>query len=158
MDLLLSNKVAIVTGSSRGIGKAIAETLSAEGMKVVLVARSRPELEGLSASLPNESLVQAIDLCKPDSANEVVAATMEKFGKLDLLVNNAGATKRGDFLTLTDEEWGDGFALKFYGAMRLSRAAWVHLQASQGTIINIIGVGGRTGSAEFTVGGRSMPR
>jgi 3-oxoacyl-[acyl-carrier protein] reductase len=153
MDLLLSNKVAIVTGSSRGIGKAIAETLSAEGMKVVLVARSRPELEGLSASLPNESLVQAIDLRKPDSANEVVAATMEKFGKLDLLVNNAGATKRGDFLTLTDEEWGDGFALKFYGAMRLSRAAWVHLQASQGTIINIIGVGGRTGSAEFTVGG-----
>lgn len=153
MDLQLSNKVAVVSGASRGIGKAIAETLSAEGMKVVLVARSRAELESLAKSLPNDSLVQAIDLREPDSANQVVAATIEKFGKLDLLVNNAGATKRGDFLRLTDEEWTDGFALKFYGVMRLSRAAWPHLQASQGTIINIIGVGGRTGSAEFTIGG-----
>lgn len=153
MDLLLSNKVAIITGASRGIGKAIAETLSAEDMNVVLVARSRAELESLAKSLPNDSLVQAIDLREPDSANQVVAATIEKFGKLDLLVNNAGATKRGDFLRLTDEEWTDGFALKFYGAMRLSRAAWPHLQASHGMIINIIGVGGRTGSAEFTIGG-----
>jgi 3-oxoacyl-[acyl-carrier protein] reductase len=153
MDLQLSNKVAIVTGASRGIGKAIAETLSSEGMKVALVARSRDELESLARSLPNDSLVQAIDLREPDSAHQVVTATIEKFGKLDLLVNNAGATKRGDFLRLTDEEWADGFALKFYGAMRLSRAAWTHLQTSQGTIINIIGIGGKTGSAEFTIGG-----
>ena len=153
MELLLSNKIAIVTGASRGIGKAIAETLSAEGVKVVLVARSNPDLELVASSLPNESLVQNVDLREPDSANQIIAATIEKFGKLDLLVNNAGATKRGDFLTLTDQEWADGFALKFYGAMRLSRAAWSHLQASQGTIIKIIGVGGKTGSAEFTIGG-----
>src|SRR5215217_2781935 len=153
MDLLLSNKVAIVTGASRGIGKAIAETLFAEGMKVVLVARSNAELEAVAKSLPNESFVQAIDLREPDSADQIIASTMAKFGKLDLLVNNAGATKRGDFLTLSDQEWADGFALKFYGAMRLSRAAWTHLQASQGTIINIIGVGGKAGSAEFTIGG-----
>ena len=153
MDLRLSNKIAIVTGASRGIGKAIAETLSAEGMKVVLAARSNAELESVARSLPNESFVQAVDLREPASANQIVTATIEKFGKLDLLVNNAGATKRGDFLTLTDDEWKDGFALKFYGAMRLSRAAWTHLQASQGTIINIIGVGGKTGSAEFTIGG-----
>lgn len=153
MDLLLSNKVAIVTGASRGIGKAIAETLSAEGMKVVLVARSRAELESLGRSLPNASFVQAVDLREPGSAEQVVAATVQKFGRLDLLVNNAGATKRGDFLSLTDEEWMDGFALKFYGAMRLSRAAWPHLRTSKGTIISIIGIGGRTGSAEFTIGG-----
>jgi len=153
MELLLSNKIAIVTGASRGIGKAIAETLSAEGVKVVLVARSNPDLELVASSLPNESLVQNVDLREPDSANQIIASTIEKFGKLDLLVNNAGATKRGDFLTLTDQEWTDGFALKFYGAMRLSRAAWPYLQASQGTIINIIGVGGKTGSAEFTIGG-----
>jgi len=151
--LRLLDKVAIITGASRGIGKAIAETLSVEGMKLSLVARSRAELETLGKSLPNDSLVQAFDLREPDSANQVVAATLEKFGKLDLLVNNAGATKRGDFLTLSNEEWTDGFALKFYGAMRLARAAWTHLQASSGTIINIIGVGGRTGSAEFTIGG-----
>src|SRR5512143_3227322 len=153
MDLLLSNKVAIVTGASRGIGKAIAEMLAAEGMKVVLAARTRADLEAVAGSLPNEALVQAVDLRDPESANRVVAATVERFGRLDLLVNNAGATKRGDFLILTDEEWTDGFALKFYAAMRLARAAWPHLQASRGTIVNIIGVGGRTGSAEFAIGG-----
>lgn len=153
MDLALSGKVAIITGASRGIGKAIAETLSGEGMKVVLAARSRTELESLAKSLPNDSLVQVTDLREPDSANEVVTATIEKFGEIDLLVNNAGATKRGDFLTLADDEWMDGFALKFYAAMRLSRAAWAYLKESNGTIINIIGIGGRTGSAEFAIGG-----
>lgn len=153
MDLQLSNKVAVVTGASRGIGKAIARTLSAEGMKVVLVARSRAELESVAKSLPNDSLVQVLDLRESESARKVVAETIRKFGRIDLLVNNAGATKRGDFLTLTDEEWQDGFALKFYAAMRLSRAAWPHLQANTGTIINIIGIGGRTGSAEFAIGG-----
>lgn len=153
MDLLLSGKVSIVTGASRGIGKAIAETLSAEGMKLVLVARSRDELDSLARSLPSECIVQIIDLREPDAAGQVIASTIEKFGKLDLLVNNAGATKRGDFLHLTDEEWDDGFALKFYAAIRLSRAAWTHLKESTGTVINIIGVGGRTASAEFTIGG-----
>ena len=153
MDLLLSNKTAIVTGASRGIGRAIAETLSAEGAQVALVARTREQLEDLAKSLPNESLVQVADLREPESAEGIISAAVERFGKLDVLVNSAGATKRGDFLALTDEEWQDGLALKFYGAMRLSRAAWPHLQASRGTIINIIGVGGRAGSAEFTIGG-----
>jgi len=153
MDLQLLNKVAIVTGASRGIGKAIAETLSAEGMKVVLAARSQADLEALAQSLPNDTLVQAIDLRQQDAGDRVVAATIEKFGRLDVLVNNAGATKRGDFFGFSDDDWTDGFALKFYGAMRLSRAAWTHLQASKGTIVNIIGIGGRTGSAEFTIGG-----
>ncbi len=153
MDLLLSNQVAIVTGASRGIGRAIAETLAAEGMKVVLVARSGPELETVAASLSTESLVQAVDLRRPESAEQVVAETIRRFAKIDLLVNNAGATRRGDFLALTDEEWKDGFDLKFFGAMRLSRAAWPYLQASEGRIVNIIGVGGRSGSAEFTIGG-----
>jgi 3-oxoacyl-[acyl-carrier protein] reductase len=153
MDLQLSDKVAIVTGASRGIGKAIAETLSADGMKLVLVARSRDLLEALSASLPTESLIIPADLRLPEAATQVIDETIHRFGKLDLLVNNAGATKRGDFLDLTDEEWKDGFDLKFYATMRLSRAAWKHLRASSGAIVNIIGVGGKTGNAEFTIGG-----
>jgi 3-oxoacyl-[acyl-carrier protein] reductase len=151
MNLNLSGKVAIITGASRGIGKSIAQTLSAAGMKLTLVARS--PLDELSASLPTECLPLSVDMRQADSAFRVVDATLARFGALDLVVNNAGATKRGDFLTLTDEEWTDGFALKFYGAMRLSRAAWTHLMQSQGSIINIIGVGGRTGSAEFAIGG-----
>jgi NAD(P)-dependent dehydrogenase (short-subunit alcohol dehydrogenase family) len=121
MNLELKNKIAIITGSSRGIGKSIAQTLSAEGMKLTLVARS--PLEEFSASLPSPSLPLSIDLRHADSASRIVDTTLKKFGALDLVVNNAGATKRGDFLTLTDDEWTDGFALKFYGAMRLSRAA-----------------------------------
>jgi len=142
MDLNLSGKVAIVTGASKGIGNSIAGVLSAEGMKLTLVARS--PLDGFSASLPTESLSLSIDLRHPDSASRVVDATIEKFGSLDLLINNAGATKRGDFLSLTDEEWMDGFALKFYASMRLSRVSWPYLIKSQGSIINIIGVGGRS--------------
>jgi NAD(P)-dependent dehydrogenase (short-subunit alcohol dehydrogenase family) len=151
MELDLKNKVAIVSGASRGIGKAIAQTLSAEGMKLTLVARS--PLDELAASLPTECLPLSLDLRLPDSASQVIEAAIKKFGALDLLVNNAGATKRGDFLKLTDEEWADGYALKFFGAMRLSRSAWTHLVKSKGSIINIIGVGGRTGSAEFSIGG-----
>lgn len=151
MDLNLSGKVAIVTGASRGIGKSIAQILSAEGVKLTLVARSA--LDEFSASLPTENLPLSIDLRHPDSALRVVRAALAKFGALDLLVNNAGAARRGDFLSLTDEEWTDGFALKFYGTMRLSRAAWPHLMQRKGSIINIIGIGGRTGSAEFAIGG-----
>ena len=153
MDLTLSGKVAIVTGASRGIGRAIAQTLAAEGMKLSLAARSKDQLDDLARSLKTDCLVQAVDLRKPDAAAAVVEATMKKFGAIDLLVNNAGATKRGDFFELTDADWEDGFALKFFGAMRLTRAAWKPLMASKGSIVNIIGVGGRTGSAEFTIGG-----
>ena len=151
MELDLKNKIAIITGASRGIGKSIAQTLSAEGVKLTLVARS--PLDEFSASLPTESLPLSIDLRLPDSASRIVEATLQKFGGVDILVNNAGATKRGDFLQLTDDEWTDGFALKFYGAMRLSRAAWTSLMQSKGSIVNIIGIGGRTGSAEFAIGG-----
>ena len=153
MDLDLSGKVAIVTGASRGIGRAIAETLAAEGMQLTLAARSRDQLEALSAAIPTKSLVQAVDLREPEAPDRIVAATIAHFGTLDLLVNNAGATKRGDFLELSDADWDDGYRLKFFGAMRCSRAAWPHLRASRGGIVNIVGIGGRTGTAEFTIGG-----
>ena len=153
MDLKLSGKVALVTGASRGIGRAIAQTLAAEGMKVSVAARSKDQLDDLARSIKTDALVTAIDLRTPDAAKTLVDATMKKFGAIDLLVNNAGATKRGDFFELTDADWDDGFALKFFGAMRLTRAAWTSLMASHGSIVNIIGVGGRTGSAEFAIGG-----
>jgi NAD(P)-dependent dehydrogenase (short-subunit alcohol dehydrogenase family) len=153
MDLQLTDKVAIVTGASKGIGRAIAETLLAEGMQVVAVARSRALLEQLAADRADRCLVQSVDLSLPETPSAVVDASLATFGRIDLLVNNAGATPRGDFLTLTDAEWHAGFALKFHGAVRVSRAAWPHLRGSGGSIVNISGIGGRTGSAEFTIGG-----
>jgi 3-oxoacyl-[acyl-carrier protein] reductase len=153
MDLQLTNKVAIVTGASRGIGRAIAQGLAEEHVRLVLVARSRDLLTEAAASFGSECMVQVADLRQAGAVSEVVTATVRRFGRLDVLVNNAGATRRGDFLELGDADWDDGFALKFFGAMRLCRAAWPHLVASQGSIVNIIGVGGRTASADFTIGG-----
>src|SRR5689334_257044 len=135
MDLKLSGKVAIVTGASRGIGRAIAQTLAGEGMKLTLAARSKDQLEQLAKSLNTDCLIHAVDLRTPTAAAAVIEATTKKFGGIDLLVNNAGATKRGDFFELTDADWEDGFALKFFGAMRLCRAAWPHLMARRGTIV-----------------------
>ena len=153
MDLQLKGRVAIVTGASQGIGRAIAETLAAEGMPVAIVARRQEELDQLASTLATECLVQPADLRDPAVPAAVVAAVVKRFGQLDLVVNNAGSAKRGDFLDLTDADWDDGYGLKFFAAMRLCRAAWPHLKASRGCVVIFAGMGGRTASAEFTIGG-----
>src|SRR4051812_32388810 len=105
MDLNLTDRVGIVTGASRGIGRAIAEALAAEGMRLTLTARSADQLDELARSLPTASLVHVADLRDPAAPDALIDATLRRFDRLDLLVNNAGATTRGDFLTLTDEAW-----------------------------------------------------
>jgi 3-oxoacyl-[acyl-carrier protein] reductase len=117
------------------------------------VARPQSELEGLARSLPSPAIAFAADLREPEAPARAVAAAVERFGGLDVLVNNAGATVRGDFLTLSEAEWQDGFALKFYAAVRSCRAAWPHLRAARGAVVNVVGIGGRTGNAEFAIGG-----
>lgn len=147
-------KTAIVSGASRGIGNAIALRLAGEGMNVVLCARDEKLLNETVAKIgPDKSLAVAVDLRLPDAAAEVVDAAITKFGNLDVLVNNAGATKRGDFETLTDDDFIDGFALKYFGAVRLTRAAWPYLKQRRGAIVNIVGAGGRTPGALFAIGG-----
>lgn len=147
-------KVAIVTGASRGIGNAIALRLAAEGMRVVLCARDEPLLKAVAKIVgEDKSLVLALDLRLPDSAAKVVDAAVAKFGTVDVLINNAGATKRGDFETLTDDDFIDGFALKYFAGVRLTRAAWPYLRKQRGSIVNIVGAGGRTPGAMFSIGG-----
>lgn len=157
MDTSLENKVAIVTGASRGIGKAIADVMAAEGAQLVLVARDGDALKDVARGIEERGgrtpLAILGDLKQQAAATRVVEAAIEKFGRLDILVNNAGATARGDFLKLTDEESLDGFALKFHAAVRMCRTSWPHLVASQGSICNIIGVSSRTPTADFTIGG-----
>lgn len=156
MDLNLSGKVALVTGASRGIGRAIARRLADEGMSLAVAARDEARLRDLASEIEGRGgrvLVHAADLSDPAAPAAFVAAATERFGRIDLVVNNAGATKRGDFLALSEQDWADGVALKFFGAVRLCRAAWPHLVASRGSVVNIVGVGGRTGSSEFAIGG-----
>lgn len=153
---LFQGKVAIITGSSRGIGLAIAKRLALDGAKVMLTGRDESMLSKHVLDInKSEKLADyiALDLSKPDSARQLVDKTLKTFGKIDIVVNNAGATKRGDFLTLTEADWADGFALKFYGAVRLSREAWPYLKKTQGSIVMISGVGGRTPGPEFAIGG-----
>lgn len=157
MELGLNGKTALVTGASRGIGAAIARELAREGVDVCLVARDAARLADIAASLSNNSSVRSAtvtaDLREPDAAQAAVNAAVQAFGRLDILVNNAGATRRADFFALTEADWMDGFALKFHGYVRMTRCAWPHLRQSRGTVINIVGIGARSGSAEFTIGG-----
>jgi len=97
--------------------------------------------------------VLALDLRLPDAPAKLAEFAVERTGAIDIVVNNAGATKRGDFLQLTDDDWTDGFNLKLFGAVRLTRAAWPHLKAAAGSVVFIAGIGGRTPGAAFAVGG-----
>ena len=157
MDLGLSGKVALITGASRGLGEAIAVGLAGEGVDVCLAARDEAKLNQVAAAIGAQSqvgtLVYAGDFRDPAVPRDAIAACVARFGRLDILVNNAGATRRGDFLQLTEEDWQDGYALKFHGYVRMTRAAWPHLRETRGAIINIAGIGARAGSAEFTIGG-----
>ena len=148
----LQGKVAIVTGANRGIGRAIALQLATRGASVVLTARDEAALDAVAREIDAAARI-ALDLRHPESPQELVDYALVTFGRIDILVNNAGATKRGEFLALTDEDWADGFALKFFGAMRLTRSAWPHLKAQSGSVVHIAGIGGRTPGREFAIGG-----
>jgi NAD(P)-dependent dehydrogenase (short-subunit alcohol dehydrogenase family) len=146
-------KTAIVSGSNRGIGRSIALRLAQDGMNIVLCARDEELLKKTASEIGPNTLTVAVDLRLPQSAAKVVDSAVAKFGTVDVLVNNAGATKRGDFEELTDDDFLDGFALKYFAAVRLTRAAWPHLRKQKGSLVNIVGAGGRTPGALFTIGG-----
>src|ERR1700680_1611724 len=152
----LEGKIAIVTGASKGIGRAIAMRLAQDGVTVVLAARTEADLAKVASEINSsggKATTAAGDLRDPEVPTSLVNAALDAHGAVDIVVNNAGATKRGDFFELTDADWADGFALKFLGAVRLTRAAWPHLKTRRGSVLNIIGAGGRTPTAEFTIGG-----
>lgn len=151
------NPVVIVTGASRGIGRAIAAEFGRAGYHCVIAARDAAALDSLADELAAAGAPRALcvvgDLRDPAQPQRVVEAALKTFGHLDAVINNAGATQRGDFMALTDEAFVDGFALKFHGAVRLCRAAWSALKERHGCIVNIVGIGAHTPVAEFTIGG-----
>ena len=155
MQLGLSGKVALVTGSSRGIGRGIALGLAAEGVSVAVTGRDEKALAEAAASVRAEgvkALAVPLDLREMKSATLLVRAVERELGGLDILINNAGATRRGEFAALTDADWEDGFALKFFAHVRLARAAWPLLKARRGSLVTIGGTSGRKPDARFTIG------
>jgi 3-oxoacyl-[acyl-carrier protein] reductase len=130
--------------------------LASEGANVAICARDRDALLEAAREIEAQGVRVAaipLDLRLGESADRLVRETYEAFEKIDILVNNAGATKRGEFLELTEEDWIDGFALKFFGAVRATRCAWPHIREQSGSVLNIVGVGGRTPGAQFAIGG-----
>jgi 3-oxoacyl-[acyl-carrier protein] reductase len=155
MELGLNSKVALVTGSSRGIGRGVALALAAEGCDVMLTGRDEKALAEAAAAvraLGRRAAFAVIDLRDKDAPAKLIDQVRREFGGLDILVNNAGTTKRGDFLALTDADWEDGYALKFFAHMRLARAAWPLLKERHGSMVSIGGTGGRKPTAQFTIG------
>jgi 3-oxoacyl-[acyl-carrier protein] reductase len=137
-----TKSVAIVTGASQGIGRATAIRLARDFSAIVLVARDQENLEQTAAevrSLGAETMVLALDLRQPQSAKNIVEGTLERFGRIDALVNIAGAVPQIDLFQMTDAQWDDGMALKLNGARRLTIEAWNALKASKGSVVFISG-------------------
>ncbi|MEW6297094.1 MAG: SDR family oxidoreductase [Thermodesulfobacteriota bacterium] len=158
MQLGLADKVAIVTGGSKGIGRATALGFIEEGAAVLVCARGKDALEETVrlAGEKNEGRIVGMqaDLTKGEDISGVVARCIETFGRVDILVNNAGSARPGDFLTLPDEAWLEDWTLKFFGYVRMARAVFPHMQRQRGgVIINIIGTGALKPMGSYMIGG-----
>jgi len=150
------DKVVVVTGGSRGIGKAIAQSFAREGAQTVLAASSQVNLDAAATTIGNSGprpLTFAADLKSLAACEALHAFVQEKLGRCDVLVNNAGATRSGNFLELPDEAFHDGFALKYFACVRLCKLFWPMLKAQEGHVVNIIGGAARTPDALFLIGG-----
>lgn len=134
--------VAIVTGASQGIGRATALRLARDFSVIVLVARDKDKLDQTAADVRasgSEAMIYDLDLREPQSAETVIQGTLERFGRIDALLNVAGAVPQIDLFEMKDAQWDDGMALKFHGARRLTMRAWDALKASNGSVILMSG-------------------
>jgi 3-oxoacyl-[acyl-carrier protein] reductase len=137
-----TKSVAIITGASQGIGRATAIRLARDFSGIVLVARDKDNLETTATevmSLGAEATASALDLRQPQSAKSIIEGTLERFGRIDALLNIAGAVPQIDLFQMTDAQWDDGMALKLNGARRLTIEAWDALKASNGSVVFMSG-------------------
>lgn len=153
MDLRLRGRRALITGSSKGIGLAIARTLASEGCHVQLVARTRSELDKVTAEIRADYGVEAMghsaDLSDSVAVNGVAAAA----GELDILVNSAGAIPRGTLAEIGEERWRKAWDLKLFGAINLTREIYGPMcRRGRGVIVNIAGIAGERPDAYYIAG------
>lgn len=160
LELNLAGKTAIVTGGSAGIGFATAKALYSEGVSVGIVARAPERLEKAANAireLPNQGnkvIAISADLTQAESIEKVVSQTLETFGQIDILINNAGSARAGAFLDLGDQAFLDAWNLKLLGYIRLVKAIVPdQIRRRDGRIVNIIGGAGRTPRPNFLPGG-----
>jgi 3-oxoacyl-[acyl-carrier protein] reductase len=138
----MTKSVAIVTGASSGIGRATAFRLAQDFEAVVVVARRAPELSELARAIEDEHatpLAIDLDLSTHDAPQRVIEPALERFGRIDALVNVAGAVPGLDLFGMPDDAWDAAFGLKFHGARRLTIMAWSALKAAQGAVVFLSG-------------------
>ncbi len=139
-------KVVIVTGAGSGIGEATARRFLDEGARVALVGRTRDKLERVAGAYPDgDTLLLVADISVEADVETLVQKTVDKFGRLDVLVNNAGVVAEGDVGSLTTEDWQKVIATDLNGVFFASRAALPHLKSSKGSIVNVSSVSGTGG-------------
>lgn len=148
MDLGLTGKVALITGASKGIGRAIAEEFAREGAHVSLCARGKEDLEATAQALRQHGvtvLATPADVAKADEVQHVLDATIQTLGRIDILVNNAGAAWIDHTLTTTDEQWRECMEVNLYSAVRFTRGVVPQMRKQGGgRIINISTIGAHT--------------
>jgi 3-oxoacyl-[acyl-carrier protein] reductase len=138
----MANSVAVVTGASQGIGQATAVRLARDFSALVLVARNRANLEetaDLVRSAGSQGLVVDADLGQPPAAQAVIDKALSAFGRIDALLNIAGAVPQIDLFEMSEAQWEAGLALKLHGARRLTIAAWPTLKQAKGSVVFISG-------------------
>jgi 3-oxoacyl-[acyl-carrier protein] reductase len=144
VDLGLKGKVAIITGSTEGIGKATALNFAQQGAKVAICSRDAEKVKQAVAEIEaagGEVLGMAADISKAADIEQFIHAVAAKFGRIDILVNNAGSSQRGAFLETEDAKWAADFELKVFGAIRCTRLAVPHMiKQGGGRVINITNV------------------
>ena len=139
---MADKSVAIITGASQGIGRATAIRLARDFSAIVLVARDKHNLETTAIevrSLGAEAIAFALDLRQPKSVKTIIDGTLERLGRIDALLNIAGAVPQIDLFQMTAAQWDDGMALKFHGARCLTIEAWGTLKAARGSVVFISG-------------------
>ncbi|MEE9286281.1 MAG: SDR family oxidoreductase [Dehalococcoidia bacterium] len=163
MDLELTGKAALVTGGSKGIGKAVALELAREGADVAICARTQDALEATARDLAQQTGRRVVpivaDVSQAADVDRLVEATVEALGRLDILVNNAGmpgGLTRAPVTNVTDEAMMEDLNVKFMGVLRCARAAVPHMQRQGfGRIINIAGQSARQ-SGTYSTGVRNI--
>ena len=155
MNLELTGKVALVTGSSRGLGLASARALAAEGCRLTLCARGAEALAHAAASLHggrnDDVLAVPADVATEAGAAAVVERTVERFGRIDILVNNVGKAGGGDIVSTSDAEWQSALDQTLFPAIRVSRLAVPHMRsAGGGVILMIASIWGRESGGRMT--------
>lgn len=157
MDLGLEDKAVIVTGGNKGLGAASARRLAAEGARLFLIARDEAQTAAVARAIEDEHCTicafLSADLTEAGAAEAVVAQAIEALGRVDVLINSAGASQGGIFWEVPDEVWEDSFALKFMGTVRMMRAVIPHMrERGSGRIVSIIGNTGRQPPARLLPG------